>query len=105
MALMGNYVFQGDDIKNGSYYIGVYGYEITDFIISVAIQRVSSTPNASNETTVTEIQLQKGLSQTFTMSMHKDTMKFTINPTKTEQASIKISSISGTISYSIAQKT
>lgn len=101
MSLFGSYVLEGDQIKDGTYYIAIYGYEMTDYTISVAIQRSGASPNTSNETSLTEIQLQKGLSQSFTMGLGKELMKFVITPTKTEQAIIKVTSITGTINFKI----
>lgn len=73
--IFGHYVIEGDQLTSGIYYIAIYGYEITDYTISVAIQRfrnnTNNTNNNDSNTEVTEIKLHKGLSQSFTMGLNK----------------------------------
>lgn len=63
------------------YYVGVYGYEMSDYVIGVAMERKGTDGNQTDgnrtDTEVTEIRITKGLTQSYTMDKGRSVMKFT----------------------------
>jgi hypothetical protein len=79
MSTNGRLNINQEDITAGDYYVGVFGYELSDYLISVAIERFTNNTN-STDVDVTEIQLQKGTSVSYTMGKGKKNTKFTFTP-------------------------
>ena len=48
MSVGGRIVIEGEKLKKGVYYVSVYGYEMTDYVIGIAYQRTKKTPNITN---------------------------------------------------------
>ena len=59
MNIFGHYVVEGNKLTKGIYYFAIYGYEVSDYTISVAIQRSKGVQNHTDEgkAEVTEIRL------------------------------------------------
>lgn len=51
-GIMNSVIIEAGDLRVGTYYIGVYGYAITDFSIGVAIRRKKATADNSTDVVI-----------------------------------------------------
>lgn len=90
MSVMGSIqINKYDDaalLKKGTYYLSVFGYEVSDYTISVAISRKRSTNDTSGKpqenTSVTVLSLQKGFTETFTIPEGLSKLYFSFTPSE-----------------------